>query len=117
MGSSLNDIVNFPEEVRREIGFGIHLAQNGGRALNATPLVGFCGTGVVEIVSNHIGSTFRCVYAVKLADAVYVLHAFQKKSVKGIETPKKELDLVRKRLADAEDHYKKQRKIVKEVGR
>jgi len=61
---------------------------------------------VLEIVAPHDGDTYRAVYTVKFEDAVYVLHAFQKKSTKGIATPQREIDLIRRRLADAEQHYK-----------
>jgi phage-related protein len=62
-------------------------------------------TGLIEIVAPHNGDTYRAVYTVKFEDAVYVLHAFQKKSTKGIATPQREIDLIRRRLADAEQHY------------
>lgn len=61
---------------------------------------------MLEIVAPHDGDTYRAVYTVKFEDAVYVLHAFQKKSTKGIATPQREIDLIRRRLADAEQHYK-----------
>jgi phage-related protein len=75
----------------------------------AKPLKGFGGPGVLEIVTDHRGDTWRSVYTVRFESAIYVLHAFQKKSKKGIATPKKELDLIRQRLADAErDHRTRQ---------
>ena len=73
--------------------------------MNAKPLRGFVGAGVLEIVENHDGNTYRAVYTVKFAGAVYALHAFQKKSKKGIQTPKSHLDLVRERLRRAEQHH------------
>jgi phage-related protein len=73
--------------------------------VDAKPLKGFGGVGVLEVVADQEGSTFRAVYTVKFAGAVYVLHAFQKKSKKGVKTPKAELELVRKRLKAAEEHY------------
>ncbi|SFU21046.1 type II toxin-antitoxin system RelE/ParE family toxin [Mesorhizobium sp. YR577] len=105
IGSSLQDIREFPEEVRREIGFALHLAEGGDRAINAVPLAGFGSAMVPEVIVDHDGDTFRAVYTVKFKEAVYVLHAFKKKSKKGRETPKKEIDLVRQRLKAAETHY------------
>ena len=95
----------FPDEVRREAGHALHLAQKGTKHQNAKPLIGFGGAGVLELVDDFDGSTFRTVYTVKFADAVYVLHAFQKKSHKGIATPKRELELVRERLRRAQQHH------------
>jgi phage-related protein len=72
----------------------------------AKPLKGFGGAGILEIVSSHRGDTWRAVYTVRFADAIYVLHAFQKKSTKGIATPVREIDLIRKRLLEAERDYR-----------
>ena len=69
--------------------------------------MGFGGGSVVEIVTDHRSDTWRSVYTVRFQDAIYVLHAFQKKATRGIATPKKELDLIRQRLADAVRDYKK----------
>jgi phage-related protein len=109
MGSSLDDLRQFSEEVRQTMGFALWQAQNGARHVDAKPLKGFGGAGVLEIVADDDGSTFRGVYTVKFPGVVYVLHAFQKKSKKGIKTPQKEIDLIRKRLKIAEGHYKKWR--------
>ena len=87
------------------MGFAIYQAQLGLRHRDAKPLRGF-GSGVLEAVSRHDGDTFRAVYTVRFETAVYVLHAFQKKAKRGIATPKPELDLVRRRLAAAERHYR-----------
>lgn len=106
VGSSNKDLRNFPEDVRREAGFAIHVAQDGGKAINAVPLVGFGGAHVLEVVINEEGSTYRAVYTVKFEKAVYVLHAFQKKSKKSIATPRADMALIRSRLSDARDHYK-----------
>ena len=95
----------FPLEVRRTMGFALFQAQAGGQHVDAKPLKGFGGAGVSEVVEDHDGGTFRAVYTVKFAGAGYVLHAFQKKSKKGVKTPKAELDLIRKRLQAAEEHY------------
>jgi len=94
-----------PLEVRRTVGFALWLAQTGGKHVDAKPLSGFGGAGVLEVVEDHDGNTYRAVYTVKLAGAVYVLHAFQKKSKKGAKTPKADLDLIRKRLKMAEEHH------------
>ncbi|MEN6358314.1 MAG: type II toxin-antitoxin system RelE/ParE family toxin [Armatimonadota bacterium] len=105
IGSSLDDLRSFPEDVRRVIGFALRRAQDGGKHVDAKPLKGFGGAGVLEIVEDDDGNTYRAVYTVKFAGVVYVLHAFQKKSKKGITTPKHEIDLVRSRLKRAEEHY------------
>jgi phage-related protein len=77
--------------------------------VDAKPLKGFGGAGVLEVVADQEGSTFRAVYTVKFAGVVYVLHAFQKKAKKGVKTPKAELDLIRKRLKAAGEHYEEWR--------
>ena len=102
VGSSLDDLREFPADVRMDIGFALHQAEHGEKSLHATPLVGFKGAGVLEIISNSDGNTYRAVYTVKLSEAVFVLHCFQKKSKTGIATPAKDMDLVRSRLKDAE---------------
>ena len=80
------------------MGYALYLAQIGDKHPSAKPLKGYVGAGVLEIVDNYDGDTYRTVYKVKLAGVVYVLHAFQKKSKKGIATPKKDIDLIKKRL-------------------
>jgi phage-related protein len=106
IGSSLNDLKKMPDEVRREAGFSIWMAQKGDKATNVVPLVGFGSAKVLEVVIDDDGDTYRAVYTIKFAKAVYVLHVFQKKSKKGAATPKHEIDLVRTRLKTAEKHYK-----------
>lgn len=91
VGSSKADLKRFPDPVRRRMGFAIHLAQVGLRHRDAKPLKGF-GSGVLEIAARHDGDTFRAVYTVRI-EAVYILHAFQKKSARGVRTAKRELDL------------------------
>ena len=91
-----------PEDVIDVFGFALHLAQTGKKHANAKPLRGFGGAGVLEVVENHLGDTYRAVYTVKIDDAVYVLHCFQKKSKQGIETPKHDMDLIRERLKAAQ---------------
>lgn len=106
MGSSYKDLTSFPREVQSMIGRALLDAQLGDKHPDAKPLRGFGGAGVLEIVDDFVGNTYRTVYTVRFADAVYVLHAFQKKSVRGIATPKHELDLVRERYRAAEAHYR-----------
>jgi phage-related protein len=96
--SSLEDLRRFPQPVQKVMGFALFQAQRGGKRLQAKPLKGFGGAGVLEIVEDFDGSTFRAVYTVRFADAVYVLHAFQKRARRGIKTPRRDMDLVRSRL-------------------
>ena len=105
VGSSKSDLKRFLDAVQDRMGFAIYQAQAGLRHRNAKPLKGF-GSGVLEVVARHDGDTFRAVYTVRFETAVYVLHAFQKKARRGIATPKQELDLVRRRLRVAEQHYR-----------
>lgn len=104
MGSSREALRNFPEQVRRDIGQALYAAQQGDTDPAAKPLKGFGGAHVMEIVDRHDKNTYRAVYTTQFADRVYVLHAFQKKSKKGIATPQKEMELIRERLAAAERH-------------
>jgi phage-related protein len=110
VGSSLADIKEMPEETQSLFGFAIYEAQLGGKSPRAKPLKGFGGANVLEIVDNDESGTYRAVYTVRFAGVVYVLHAFQKKSKKGITTPKPQLDLIKSRLDDARAHYKKRYK-------
>ena len=87
-------------------GFALHLAQSGKKHEHAKPLKGFGGAGVLEVVENYMGDTYRAVYTVKIVERVYVLHCFQKKSAKGIETPKPDMDVIRERLKAAQAHAK-----------
>src|SRR6266852_3611153 len=102
MGSSRTDLRGFPRQVRRDIGKALYAAQQGETDPAAKPLRGFGGASVLEIVADQEGGTWRAVYTVRYREAVYVLHAFQKKSKRGIATPKKDIDLIRRRLAEAE---------------
>lgn len=102
IGSSREDLRSFPSEIQRVMGFALRAAQNGGKHPDAKPMKGFKGAGVLEIVENFLTDTYRAVYTVRFSDAVYVLHAFQKKSKKGIATAKQDLDLIRGRLKQAE---------------
>jgi phage-related protein len=99
--SSKGDFMAFPPAAQREMGYALFLAQMGERHPRmAKTLTGFGGATVIEVRESHDGNAYRAVYTVRYADAVYVLHAFQKKSKKGIATPKAEIDLVEKRLKD-----------------
>ena len=102
VGSSRRDVRRFPREVRRDLGRALYAAQQGEIDPAAKPLRGFGGGSVIEIVASHRGDTWRAMYTVRYAEAIYVLHAFQKKSKSGIATPKKDMALVRQRLGEAE---------------
>ena len=99
-----------PAEVVDVFGFALHVAQAGGKHSQTKVLKGFGGAGVLEVVEDFKSDTYRAVYTVKFAKALYVLHCFQKKSTRGIETPKPDMDLIRERLkaaqADAEGEGK-----------
>jgi phage-related protein len=104
VGSALKDLLRFPPEVQRTMGFALSAAQYGGKHPSAKPWKGE-GPGVLEIVSNFDGSTFRAVYTVRFARAVYALHAFQKKSPHGIATRQSDVALIHERLGIAHLHY------------
>ena len=106
MGQCRKELKEFPQDVRREVGFALYLAQSGDKALGAVPLLGFGSSKVLEVVIDDDGNTFRAVYTVKFKHAVYALAAFQKKSKRGRETPKPDMERVRSRLKLAEEHYK-----------
>ena len=106
IASSKKDLDSFPGPARREAGYALFLAQIGTKAVKAKPLKGFGGAGVLEIITDFDGSTYRAVYTVKFADVVYVLHAFQKKSKSGIETPISEIQLIKRRLKIAADLHR-----------
>jgi len=102
--SSLKDLERFPAEVQEHVGYALSAAQHGGKHPDSKPWKGD-GSGVFEVVEDHRGDTFRAVYTVRFEEAVYVLHAFQKKSTKGIATSQADRDLIARRLKDAiEDH-------------
>lgn len=98
----MNDLTSFPKPAQRAMGFALYRVQQGRTPATAKPLKGFGGAGVLEIKDDFDGDTYRAVYTVRLTTAVYVLHAFQKKSAHGIATPRHELDVVRTRLRQAE---------------
>jgi len=105
VGASKRDLKKFPSAVQAEVGFALYQAQDGFRYHQVKILKGF-GAKVLEIISRHDGDTYRVVYTVRFKGAVYVLHAFQKKAKKGVSTPRREIDLVRRRLMTAEQHYR-----------
>ena len=107
IGTSKSDLLAFPDPVVREIGHALYVAQQGGKHRSAKPLRGFGGAGLMEIVEDHDGGTYRAVYTVRFAEVVYVLHAFQKKSRTGVATPMKEIRKVRARLNLAEEEYRR----------
>jgi phage-related protein len=110
IASSKEDLRALPRTVQRAIGRTLRLAQLGGKHEAAKPLKGFKGAGVLEIVEDHDGDTYRAVYTVRFADAVYVLHVFQKKSKRGIATPKHVIDLIKARLRTAERDHRERKK-------
>ena len=110
IGRSRKDFLAFPEEVHDAVGYALHKAQIGEKHASAKPLKGFAGAGVIEVVEDHDGDTYRAVYTVRFEGAVYVLHAFQKKAKKGIATPKQEIELIKSRLAAAEADHRQREK-------
>jgi phage-related protein len=102
LASTKKDLLALPDAVIDTFGYALHLAQIGQRHEQAKPLQGFGSAGVLEIVEDRRGSTYGAVYTVRFAHAVFVLHVFQKKSTRGIATPKPALDLMRERLKVAE---------------
>jgi phage-related protein len=117
IGSSKDDLSEFPEDVRRRVGGALWEAQIGRKAPYAKPLKGFGDAGVLEIVDDFDGDTFRAVYTVRFAKAVYVLHAFQKKSKRGAATPRSELDLIDQRLRRAREDYEQWSRSEKPISR
>jgi phage-related protein len=104
VASSLNDLLAFPEKVQKKIGVALSVAQFGGKHPNAKPWKG-AGSAVFEIVEDYHSDAYRTIYVVKFAYAVYVLHAFQKKSPSGIRTPRRDVELIAQRLKQAQQHY------------
>ncbi|TAN53737.1 MAG: hypothetical protein EPN26_06685 [Rhodospirillales bacterium] len=102
IGSAKKDFTAFPKSVQMEMGMALGVAQYGAKHPSAKPLKGL-GGGVFGIVESFDGNAYRAIYTVRFADRIYVLHAFQKKSVKGIATPGHEIELVKKRLRIAEE--------------
>lgn len=109
VGSSRKALREFPEPVRDHVGYALYVAQKGGKHRDTKALSGFSGAGVVEIIKDFRGDTFRAVYTVRYAEAVCVLHAFQKKSKTGRETPRHDMDLIKQRLREAEQMAKEKK--------
>src|SRR5690349_24990489 len=101
VGSSLDDLKSFTEDVRLEIGYALYLAQIGMKAVRVKPMEGFRGASVLKIVDDYDGRTFRAVYTVAFSEAIYVLHCFEKKSKRGIATDKADIELVIRRFKAA----------------
>ena len=102
IGGSKRDLIALPLDERKFFGHALDFAQRGDQHDAAKPLKGFGGAGVLEIVEDDAGGTYRAVYTVKFAEAVFVLHCFQKKSKSGIAAPKEDMDIIRARLKVAE---------------
>ena len=102
VGSSRRDLRAFPDPVQGHVGYALYVAQRGGKHRDTKTLSGFGGAGVVEVVTDFRGDTFRAVYTLRHAGAVYVLHAFQKKSKTGRETSRQDIELIQQRLREAE---------------
>jgi phage-related protein len=102
VGSSPKDLSAFPEPVQDHMGYALYVAQRGGKHRDAKTLRGFGGAAVVEVIKDFRGDTFRAVYTLRHAEAVYVLHAFQKKSKSGRATPRREMERIEQRLRQAE---------------
>ncbi len=105
LGSARRDLIAFPEQVRADVGYALHEVQRGSEPYSAKSLKGFGGRGVLELIENHDGNTYRAVYTVRLEGFVYVLHCFQKKSVTGVATPQKDIELIKSRLRMAEADF------------
>lgn len=111
IASSREDLKSFPRQVQRSIGYALYRAQEGKKAPAAKPFKGILkGAGVLEVMEDHQTDTYRVIYTVRFPEAVYVLHAFQKKSKKGIATPRHEIALIHRRYKAARAHHKKWRK-------
>lgn len=107
LGNALATLRQCPQDVQDEVGYALYLAQIGAKYDGAKPLKGL-GTGVLEVIADHRGDTYRAVYTVRFAERVYVLHVFQKKSKKGVATPRSDIELVRQRLKRAAELNQKQ---------
>jgi phage-related protein len=101
--NSKDHLKKFPRTAQSHIGFALKVARSGGKHPDSKPMKGFGGASVVEIVEDYDSDTYRAVYTVKFAEAIYVFHAFQKKSKSGVVTPKHEIDLIEERLKRAKE--------------
>lgn len=105
IGSSYRDLKSLPIDAKKNFGFALDQAQRGGKHPDAKPLIGFGGARVMEIVYDYLGDTYRAVYTITFPNIVYVLHVFKKKAKSGIRTPKRDIELIQRRLKDAEFDY------------
>lgn len=105
VGSARKDLKAMPDTIKQVFGRALFLAQIGGKSAQAKPLKGYRGAGVLEIVEEHDTDAYRAVYTVRFAEAVYVLHVFQKKSRAGVATSPRDLELIARRLKKAEEMY------------
>ena len=110
VGSSEKDFLAFPEAVRFDILAALSIAQDGDKAESVKPLKGFSGASALEVIENDQSGTYRCVYTVRFRAAIYVLHAFQKKSRKGITTPREHIKMIERRLKQAAEIDTRERK-------
>jgi phage-related protein len=106
IGTSLRDFRSFPSSVRTDIGHALFTAQEGKTDPAAKPPKGFGGATVFEIVASHHGNAWRAVYTVRFREAIYVLHLFLKKSTRGIATPTREIEVIKRRLVETERDYR-----------
>jgi phage-related protein len=102
VGASLKDLRKFPALVQDHMGYALYVAQRGGKHQDAKVLSGFGGAGVLEVIKDYRSDTFRAVYTLRYAETVFVLHAFQKKSKSGRQTPRRDIELIQQRLREAE---------------
>jgi phage-related protein len=103
IGSSKRDLEALPCAVEDTFGYAIYLAQTGRMHCQAKALKGFGSAGVLEVVEDWNRNAYRAIYTVRFSAAIFVLHVFRKKAKSGIETPKSDIDVIRKRLKAAED--------------
>jgi phage-related protein len=113
VGSSYKDLIRFPDEVRRSMGYALHLAQIDERHAHTKVLSGMGSSKIVEIRENDESGTYRVVYTLEIQNYVFVLHAFQKKSKSGIATPSQDIEIINNRLKEARAYYNEIRKGVK----
>ena len=117
VGTSREDLRGFPDDVQRKVGGALWDAQIGEKSAFAKPLKGFGGAGVLEIVDDFDGDTYRAVYTIRFFGVIYVLHAFQKKSKRGIATPKAEKEAIEHRLKRAKEDYEQWTRNVRPISR
>ena len=105
VGSSYDDLKDFPDPVSRAVGYALFLAQEGKKHLRTKVFSGMGGAGIIEIRENDQSGTYRVVYTIEIEEYIFVLHAFQKKSKSGIATPKQEIEMIKNRLKEAKNIY------------